>query len=449
MNALALFEVVALFIGQRFVRAEVDAPSPAVVVVDRHPHMAAKRMVSERRNQVVPRKDPLGDAPVERVWFTHAPAKQREPAVVLLDLEGHVAVLLDVVVGFRALVKGIVIHLVLVYEGHVAGVDAALHRLQVVALLGALGHEHMAVRQIGPLDARWLGLLVLWTHVSPYNSGAFDAGVTGDRHPFAHLWRLRHVDAIAMDVELQAVVAAADSVTFIASEVKRRSAVRAKLADESRAALAVAKGEQLFAEDLHADLRSVGFWYFARKQNRNPVAAQQVACGGAWARVHQRLHHVFHGLSILRLTCPLYEQSAPGVKSPAASKARCQPISHTTQKLPKLVDPCFGQADVRPKHPQRTSHGSGAVEKRRGNSVGPLDEFVVAHCISALESQGKLVPKPRKVRVCACRKCFQLAGLQRSVGKDGTAAGTSHELFRIANAPSEADGLRTRHFGYA
>ena len=449
MNALALFKVVALFLGQGLVRAEVDAPGPAVVVVDRHPHMAAKRMVSERRNQVVPWEDPLGDAPVERVWFTHAPAKQGEPAVVLLDLEGHVAVLLDVIVGFRALVKGIVIDLVLVHEGHVAGVDAALHRLQVVALLGPLGHEHMAVRQVRPLDARWLGLLVLWTHVSPYNSGAFDAGVPGDRHPFAHLWRLWHVDAIAMDVELQSVVAAADSVAFVASEVKRHSAVRAKLADESRAALAVAKGEQLFAEDLHADLRSVGFCNFARKQNRNPVAAQQVAGCGARARAHQRLHHVFHGLSILRLTCPLYEQPDPGVKSPSTPKAGCQPISHTPQKQPELIDPCFGQADVRPEHPQRTSNGSGAVEKRRGNCIGPLDEFVVAHCISALERKGKLVPKPRKVGVRACRKCLQLAGLQRSVGKDGTAASTSHELFRIANAPSKADGLRTRHFGHA
>src|SRR5262245_4228112 len=64
MDAFALLHVMAFLGGQRFARMEVDAPGPAIVIVDWHPDVAAERMVAERRDQREPRKQPLRDAPV-------------------------------------------------------------------------------------------------------------------------------------------------------------------------------------------------------------------------------------------------------------------------------------------------------------------------------------------------------------------------------------------------
>jgi hypothetical protein len=302
VHAAAILQVLPFLGGQRLVDVEVDAPGPAVVVVDGHPHVAAEHVVAERRDQREPREDELRDAPVERIGLAVAAAEQREPALVPLDLEDDVAVGLDVVVGLGALVERVVVDLELVHEAHVRGVDAAFHGLQVVAFLQPLGHEHVALGQVGPFDAGWLGLLVLRAHVGPDDAGALDARVAGDGHALAHLrlvGRLRHVDALAVDVELQAVVAAAHAVVFVAAVVERHAAVRAELADEAGAAFAVAEGEQLLAHDLHPHLRAVGLGDLARLQDGHPVAPQQVAGGGARPRAHQRLHHVLHRALLL------------------------------------------------------------------------------------------------------------------------------------------------------
>src|SRR3546814_11956111 len=68
-------------------------------LIDRHPHVAAQGMVAEWRDQVVPGKDPLSNAPIVRIDFTVTAAEQCQASVMLLDLEGNVAVLLDVLIG--------------------------------------------------------------------------------------------------------------------------------------------------------------------------------------------------------------------------------------------------------------------------------------------------------------------------------------------------------------
>src|SRR3546814_19211849 len=99
MHTLAFFQMLTLFGRQWPVRTKIDAPGPAIMVIDRHPHVAAQGMVAEWRDQVVPGKDPLSNAPIVRIDFHVAAAEQCQASVMLLDLEGKVAFLLDVTLG--------------------------------------------------------------------------------------------------------------------------------------------------------------------------------------------------------------------------------------------------------------------------------------------------------------------------------------------------------------
>ncbi len=53
--------------------------------------------------------------------------------------------------------------------------------------------------------------------------------------------------------------------------------MRAELVDEADPALAVAKADELFAEELHANRRAIGLGQLARQQRRDPVAPQHLA----------------------------------------------------------------------------------------------------------------------------------------------------------------------------
>src|SRR5262245_44565336 len=54
VDAFAFLHVVPFLVGQRLLRMEIDAPGPAIVIVDRHPDMAAERVIAERRDQREP-----------------------------------------------------------------------------------------------------------------------------------------------------------------------------------------------------------------------------------------------------------------------------------------------------------------------------------------------------------------------------------------------------------
>src|SRR3546814_20503227 len=87
-------------------------------------------MVAEWRDQVVPGKDPLSNAPIVRIDFTVAAAEQCQASVMLLDLEGNVAVLLDVLIGLGTLMKRVVVDFEFMHKGNMAGIDAAFHGLR-------------------------------------------------------------------------------------------------------------------------------------------------------------------------------------------------------------------------------------------------------------------------------------------------------------------------------
>src|SRR5579864_1910509 len=103
---------------------EVDAPGPAMVIVDRDPDMAGERMVAEWRDQGEPREQPLRDPPIIGIGLAVAPAVEREPERRALDLEHDIAVGPDVVVGLGTLVERILVDFETMDIRHVAGVDA-------------------------------------------------------------------------------------------------------------------------------------------------------------------------------------------------------------------------------------------------------------------------------------------------------------------------------------
>jgi hypothetical protein len=286
-----LLHVAALLCGELLLRMEIDAPGPAVFVVDRYPHMAAERVLAEGRYQREPRKQPLGNAPIPGIRFAIAAAVEGQAEIRFLDLEDHIAVGLDVVVGLGALVHRIVVHLETVHVGDMAGVDPALHGLQIAALLQALGNEDVSSRQGAPLDLRRSGLLLLRAHIGPHDARALDARIGLEAHALAGLRRGRHVHAFPMPVEFQPMIGAAEAVLLVAAEIERRAAVRAELVDKADLSRGIAERQKLLAEDLHALLRPVRLGNLARQQNRHPVTAHEIAHGGTRAGAHQGFAH--------------------------------------------------------------------------------------------------------------------------------------------------------------
>src|SRR4029077_5925559 len=92
------------------------------------------------------------------------------------------------------------------------------------------------------------------------------------------LGRLVHlVDAAAGDVELPAVIDAAQPAFLVAAEEQRGAAVRAIFVQEPDPPLTVAKGDEVFAQEPHPYRRTLGLGDLAREQCRDPVAPHRVA----------------------------------------------------------------------------------------------------------------------------------------------------------------------------
>ena len=216
---------------ERFGRVVIDAPRPAVFVINRHPHMAAECMITERRNQREPRKNPLRDAPVIAVNIAITSPVQRKAERIFLDIKHHITIGLDVVERLDALMHRIDIDFIFVHVRNVRRIDAALHRLQIIALLQTLRHEHLAFRQRAPFHLGRGRLLVGRTHVGPHDAAAFDARVGLDAHALGNVRRRRHVHASARTVKFKAVIRTANAALLVATEEQRHAAVRAELVD--------------------------------------------------------------------------------------------------------------------------------------------------------------------------------------------------------------------------
>jgi hypothetical protein len=89
------------------------------------------------------------------------------------------------------------------------------------------------------------------------------------------------VDAIAFDVEFPAVIDAAQPAFLVAPEKQRDPAVRAELLDQADAAGAVAKCDEVLAQQPYPHRRAVGFGDLAREAGGDPIPPHRIAHRGA------------------------------------------------------------------------------------------------------------------------------------------------------------------------
>ena len=159
-----------------------------------------------------------------------------------------------------------------------------LGRLGPVALLQLLGDVAVGGRDGGEIHLRQRRHMLRRTEVGPDVVAPLAHRIGGDLHPRQQavvgrpvLGHRRNVQAVAVHVELPAVVGAAQAAVLVAAKEQVGAPVRTARLDQADAALAVAEGEQVFAEDGGALGRAVGPLQFAREQDGHPEAAEQIA----------------------------------------------------------------------------------------------------------------------------------------------------------------------------
>src|SRR2546428_6870995 len=201
-----------------------------------------------------------------------------------------------------------------VQERNMAGIDAALDRLQVIAFLPAFGGDAMRRGQMHPLEVRQRRLFLRRPHVGPDDSAQFHARVGLELDALAHaaLFRLRgQVHALAVHVVLPPVVRAAQPALLVAAEPQRHAAVGAELVDDADAPFAVAERDQLLSEQFHANRRAVALRQLPVEQRGYPVAPEQLTHRRTGARAGQEYIHLLgqHGRLPFQATFHRYPSS--------------------------------------------------------------------------------------------------------------------------------------------
>jgi hypothetical protein len=204
------------------------------------------------------------------------------------------------VVGHRSVVQ------IAVQERRMRRVDADLERLQPVAMPEPLEGEAVAGGSEEGVERRQsAGRRPLVTEPREQHAGARLQRIAALANALAQLRADRlggGLEAGAVDAELPAVERAAQAVVFAAAEGQVGAAVRARPIEEAEAAGAVAKEDELLAEDAHRlDRARAGARVEARielveQRDRLPVAAQQRAAGSA--RADPRDEFVLLGLHV-------------------------------------------------------------------------------------------------------------------------------------------------------
>ena len=254
--------------------------------------MAVQRMVGARRDHGEARHDPLRDAPVVVAVLGIAAGADVQAARALHHLEVRLHVRHIVFVALGALEQRVGREIAAVQERDVARIDAALHRLQPVRFLQALGDEALLGRHRGEFPLRQRRLLFRRPHIGPQHRPELHQRVGGQLDLLAEAGfdRLRrHLDALAGDVVFPAVIRAAQPALLVAAEPQRHAAVGAEFVDQAVAALAVAERQQPLGQQLDPDRRRIVLGQFLGHQRRDPVAAEHAAHGGARPGLRQEI----------------------------------------------------------------------------------------------------------------------------------------------------------------
>src|SRR5262249_28882501 len=236
MDALAVTHGRNFARGQRAHGVVIEAPGPAVFIIDRDPEMTVHGVVTPRRDHRERWHDPLRDAPIVVAVLGIAARAHVESAGALRHLEHGLSVTQVVLIALCTLEERISAQLAAVQEGNVARIDAALHRLQPIAFLQTLGRETLLTRNGRKLPL-WQGwALVRRPHVGPKPPAAFNQriGFELDFAAKAAFLRLgRNLDALAGVIILPAMVGTAQAALLVATEPKRYASMRAELIDQT------------------------------------------------------------------------------------------------------------------------------------------------------------------------------------------------------------------------
>jgi hypothetical protein len=147
-------------------------------------------------------------------------------------------------------------------------------------------------RGLRPGELRQRRLQIGRAHVRPDDAARLDRRIRwlADLVLEGELFGLvHHVHAAAGHVELPAVVDAAQAAFLVAPEEQGCAPMGAELLEEPDAALGVAEGHEILAQELHPDGRTVGRGQFPGEQRRDPVAPQRVPHGCAGANASDEL----------------------------------------------------------------------------------------------------------------------------------------------------------------
>jgi hypothetical protein len=163
-------------------------------------------------------------------------------------------------------------------------IAAVLDNLHPVAWqVHAEGHWRVVLRMVGTVVGREGGLLLDRPHVGEQQSAPLVdlVGALAEVLLDAAGRRLgRRVKNGAVDIEMPAVVAAADAALGNDAVLERCTAVHAMPMQQSDASRAIAKHHQVFAQQAHGHRQVLEF---GAEQKRMPVAAQVFAAGRAGA----------------------------------------------------------------------------------------------------------------------------------------------------------------------
>ncbi len=137
--------------------------------------------------------------------------------------------------------------------------------------------------RLGPGEVRRRRATLRGPEESPDDPARFHRweGPRADLVREAQLLRLiQHVHAAPVDVELPAVVDAAQSAVFVPPQEERGLPVRAALVEQPDAPPRVAKSHQLLAQQFHARGRAIGLGQLPRQERGDPVPPHCLAHGG-------------------------------------------------------------------------------------------------------------------------------------------------------------------------
>ena len=136
----------------------------------------------------------------------------------------------------------------------------------------------MRLGRLHPVEPGQRGLPALGAHIGPDDAALLVGGIGLHLDLVAELARLVHLlDALAGDVVFPAVIDAAQPVLLVAAEPQRRAAMRAELVDHADLAVGGAEGDEVLAQEPHADRRAIRLRQLPRQQRRNPIAAHGLA----------------------------------------------------------------------------------------------------------------------------------------------------------------------------